>query len=283
VPWGPRVRLFDLPAYGHSLKEFTVTLWLHRKLTIMLAKREISEKYIGQALGGLWAVLHPMLLLSVYYFLFSVVFQIRMPDQEGMPADYFLYILSGMAPWLSFQEAINKGSMAIRGQAPLVKQVVFPIEILPVKGVLSSFLPLCIMGTLLLVYKLAKGLPLFPGLLLLPAALFMQIVVCVGINLMTSAAGTYLRDLKDVIQAFMLIVVYLLPVFYLPDMVPQDLRPLLFWNPLSHFAWCWQDVLYFNGMHHPESWMIFFCGSFIMLALGARVFRFLKTYFGNVL
>jgi lipopolysaccharide transport system permease protein len=275
--------IFNIKAYYRSLVDFVLTVWQHRKLTLMLAEREISEKYVGQALGGLWAVLHPMLLLGVYYFLISVVFKIRMPDVEGMPSDYFLYILSGMAPWLSFQEAVNKGAMAIRGQSSLVKQVVFPIEILPVKGVLSSFLPLCIMGALLIVYKPATGQALFPGLFFLPIALFLQTILCIGINLLTSAVGTYLRDLKDIIQALLLIIIYLLPVFYLPDMVPQTLRPLLSWNPLSHFIWCWQDVFYYNGIHHPISWAILFFGSFIMLTLGTRVFRFLKIYFGNVL
>jgi lipopolysaccharide transport system permease protein len=249
----------------------------------MLAKREISERYVGQILGGLWAVIHPILLLGVYFFLFSVVFKVRMPNQEGLPSDYFLYILSGMTPWLSFSDAVNKGSTAVIEKAELVKQVVFPIEILPLKGVLTSFLPFCIMGLLLLIYKIVQGMPLFPGIVLLPAAILIQITLCSGLNLATSAVGTFFKDLKDLIQASMIILIYLLPIFYLPEMVPQNLRPLLTWNPLSHLIWCWQDVFYFNEMHHQLSWYISTIMAFLMLAIGTRIFTSLKIYFGNVL
>ncbi|MDL2279105.1 ABC transporter permease [Desulfovibrio sp. OttesenSCG-928-G11] len=275
--------ILNIKAYYRTVRNFLLTARQHRRLTYVLAKREISDRYIGQALGGVWAVLHPMLLLTVYFFLFSVVFKIRIPDSSGFPTDYFLYILSGLAPWLAFAESTNKGPVAVYSQSSLVKQVVFPIEILPLKGVLTSFVPLLVMGSLLLVYKLVKGEALFPGLLLLPAALLLQIVLCTGINMLTSAVGTYLRDLKDLIQALLLVVIYLMPIFYLPEMVPNAFRPLIAWNPLSHLVWCWQDVFYYNAFAHPWSWLIVGAGSVLTLAVGTRVFAFLKTYFGNVL
>ena len=275
------MRVFNLRAYGRCLGDFI--LWLRRRLVWRLTQREISERYVGQMLGGVWAVLHPVIMLAVYFFLFSVVFKIRLPDQGGFPTDYFLYILSGLAPWLAFAEAANRGATAITSQSALVKQVVFPLEILPVKVALTSFMPFAIMGTLLLLYKAGLGLPLWPGLLLLPLALALQITLTIGLVCLTSAAGVYLRDLKDLIQAFMLIIIYLLPLFYAPDMVPGSFRPILVFNPLSHLVWCWQDVFFYNGPAHPWSWAVLAAGSLLIAAIGTRAFNFLKVYFGNLL
>jgi lipopolysaccharide transport system permease protein len=92
-----------------------------------------------------------------------------------------------------------------------------------------------------------------------------------------------LRDLKDVIQVVFFIMMYGLPIFYLPDMVPAIFRPILFWNPFSHLIWCWQDVFFFQSIAHPISWGVALGLSLFMLALGNRCFTFFRTYLGNVL
>jgi lipopolysaccharide transport system permease protein len=266
-----------------TLNHFIIIAWRNRQLTLRLAIREVSERYIGQALGGIWALLHPMILLCVYYFLFSIVFKMRMPDQSGFPSDYFLYLLSGLAPWLALNEATTKGPVGIFGHTSLVKQVVFPIEILPFKGVLTSFVPFLVMAVLLMVYKLARGYSFFPGACFLPVALVLQIIFCTGLNLITSAVGVYFRDLKDVVLTIMIIMIYMMPLFYLPGMVPKPFQPLMTYNPLSHLIWCWQDVFFYNALDHPWSWLILACCGFGLLLIGTRCFAFLRVYFGNAL
>jgi lipopolysaccharide transport system permease protein len=277
------LKLFNLKAYIQALYAFFVVLFRHRQLAWALARRDITDRYVGQALGAVWAFIHPMLLMGIYIFLFMIVFKIRVGVRPGMPDDYALYIICGMVPWLALQDSTNRGVTALSGNASLVKQVVFPIELLPFKISISSLLPMACGIGVLFVYMLVRYASLPATLLLLPLLILFQLALMVGINLLTSPVGCYLRDLKDIIQVFFLVMMYLLPIFYLPDMVPAALRPLLTWNPFSHLIWCWQDVFFFQRIAHPVSWGITIGLSLFVLALGNRGFDFFRTQLGNVL
>ena len=131
---------------GH-LQAFTEILQIlrrHRDLTFEMAKRELSDRYTGQVFGMLWAVIHPVFMMGLYVFIFAVVFKQKIGGTTDLPLDYTAYILSGLVSWLSFQEAINKSCVTITSNASLVKQVIFPVEILPVKSVLASLFPMLV-------------------------------------------------------------------------------------------------------------------------------------------
>ena len=124
-----------LDAFGELLG----LLARHRQLTWAMTRREISDRYAGQVLGTLWAVGHPLVLMAVYIFIFGYVLRLKIGGTLELPLDYTAYLLAGLIPWMAFQESMAKGATAIVGNANLVKQVVFPVEVLPVKGVLASF------------------------------------------------------------------------------------------------------------------------------------------------
>lgn len=127
------------------------TLIGRRRLVWQMAKREVRDRYAGQALGTVWAVAHPILLMGLYLFLFTFVFPSRMPFGGGQ-GGAVTYILAGLIPWMTFADAMARGTGAIVNEAGLVKQVVFPVEILPVKSVLAAALPQGIATLVLLVY-----------------------------------------------------------------------------------------------------------------------------------
>jgi lipopolysaccharide transport system permease protein len=149
------MRLFPLAteAFGR--------LYRNRALTFAMAKREITDKYTRQVLGSVWAIGHPLVLVCVYIFLFQVVLKLRMGGTVEMPLDYVAYLLSGLIPWLAVQESLGKGSTVITSQANLVKQVVFPIDVLPVKSVLACFVTQVVGTACLMAYVLVDhgGLP----------------------------------------------------------------------------------------------------------------------------
>lgn len=114
------------------------TLTRHRDLVLEMARRELSDTYAGQALGTAWALLHPILRLAIFLFLFGVVFRVDASTQPGAPPDHTVFLLSGLIPWLAFSEVLSKASSLVHANANLVKQVVFPLEVLPVKSVLAA-------------------------------------------------------------------------------------------------------------------------------------------------
>lgn len=272
-------------AKGHfqAFTELIPLLLRHRVLTLEMARREIFDKYSGQVLGAYWAIGHPLFLMGLYAFIFSFVFKQKLGGTYEMPLDYTAYILSGLIPWMGIQEAMSKSCTAITGSAALVKQTIFPLEVLPTKGVLASLLTQLISTGILIVYVLSMNGNLPWTYLLLPLLMVLQIGVMLGIAFFLSAIGVFLKDIKDIVQLFATAGMYLLPVFYLPSWAPAMFKPLLYLNPFSYIIWCYQDVLYFGRIEHPQAWLVFALFSLFGMVLGYRLFRRMKPLFGNML
>lgn len=272
-----------LKGHYQAFSEAISVLIQHRDLTYSMARREIADRYIGQNFGVFWSVFHPLFMIGIYVFIFGFVFKTKLGGTLEMPRDYITYLLSGLVAWMGFQESMAKSCIAMTNNASLVKQVVFPLEVLPAKGVLSSIFQQGIMIFLVVLYVLVAYGSLPWTYLLLPLLIIFQAMMMTGIAYFLSAIGSYFRDLKDFVQLFAVAGIYLLPVVYLPTWVPPLFKPLLYANPFSYFIWCYQDVLYFGRIDHSLAWVVSFFISIIIFIFGYRFFRKLKIGFGNVL
>ncbi len=275
--------LLSAQSHFHAFRELLALLTRHRQLTWEMTRREIGERYAGQILGTFWAVGHPLALMTVYVFVFAYVFRVKIGGTIDLPRDYTTFLLSGLIPWLAFQDSMNKGAAVIQGNAALVKQVVFPIEVLPVKGVIASFTTQLVAIVLLAGYVLVRHGTLPMTYAMLPILFFFQSLAMIGVSYIFASVGVYFRDLKDFVQVFCVAGMYITPVFYLPAMVPAMFRPVLYCNPFSYLVWCYQDACYFGRFEHPWAWLVFIVGSVFIFYAGYRVFRKLKVCFGSVL
>ncbi len=277
------MKLSNLRTCFQAFREPVLLITRHRQLTLAITKREITDRYLGEVFGVFWAVGHPLIVMGIYVFIFAFVFRLKIGGTREMPLDYATYLLSGLIPWLSFQESMAKGATAIANNASLVKQVVFPIEVLPVKGVLASLVTMGICFAILILYVLISHHSLPWTYLLLPFLIFLQVLAMIGVSYFLSSIGAYFRDLKDFVQVFSYVGIYIMPIFYLPESVPRLFRPLLYLNPFSYLTWCYQDALYFGRFEHWWAWGIFALISVSFFYIGYRIFRKLKVFFGNVL
>jgi lipopolysaccharide transport system permease protein len=277
--------------YVAGLKElfatFVALLQRYHQLIFELTRREILDRHVGQVLGPAWTIGYPLLLMALYVFIFTVVFPTRFPVDVVMPRSYVVYILAGLVPWLGFADAMNKNCRTILINASLVKQVAFPVEILPIKVTLAAFAAQLIATILLVGYAgILDPAGLSATIVLLPFLLLLQVIAMLGVAYAFSAVSVFFRDLSEVVQLFTTAGLFLAPILYLPQWIEQTWPPL-FWlmhfNPFSHVVWCYQDVIYFGRFEHPVSWLIF-----IALALGAfgagfGLFRKLRPLFGETL
>ena len=263
--------------------ELAGTLRRYRALTVEMARRELTEQYAGQAFGKIWVIVHPLFLIGLYVFVFAVVFKTRIGGTVELPLDYTTYLLSGLIPWLAFQQSMSRACVALTSQSNLVKQVVFPIEVLPAKTVLASLVPQLVGFVVLFAYVIATfGMPPVTYVLI-PVLLAFQLLAMMGVAFALAAVGAYLRDAKDFVQLFCMMGVYLLPVVYLPEWVPTLFKPLLYLNPFSYMVWAYQDALYFGRFQHPWAWGVFAAGSVFVFSAGYRLFRSLRPQLENVL
>lgn len=270
-------------AIASSLHDVFALVRRHSTLIWEMSRRQITDRYAGQVLGPAWAIGHPIVVVGLYITVFAFVFKVKLitPGMEGL--GYSGYLLAGLIPWLTCQEVLASAATAVSSQANLVKQVVFPVEVLALRSALTPFLSQTVCLSILLLQVLFAGSFARGFLLLLPLVIVLQFMFLAGISLLLSAVGVYFRDVKDVVQVFSTLGIYLLPVAYLPEMVPPLFRPLLYFNPFSYVVWTFQDVCFFGRMEHPLSWIMMVVVSFVTLATGYRVFRALKPGFGNVL
>jgi lipopolysaccharide transport system permease protein len=252
-----------------------------KTLVVELARRELTDLHSGQSGGFVWLVLHPVLMFLVYTFLFAAVLKVRI-GANG-PGDYTMYLFSGLAPWLLTQDAIQRSAGVMLANVGIVKKVLFPVEAIVAKSLLASMLvqTVFVVLAMLTTIWMRGGVPIsfFMLLILIP----IHVTLLWGLSLLLSAITPFFRDTVEFIRVFISINMFLMPVIYLPDMVPGVIRYALLLNPFSHLIWCYQDVLYFNEINHPFSWLISFLFAITMLSAGSYVFLRLRHQFSSVL
>jgi len=266
-----------------AFRELILLLTQHKDLTLELAKREIQDRYVGQIFGLFWTFAHPLILILVYGFMFGFIFKVKVAGSLTLPTDYFAYILAGLIPWLTFAESMTKSSMVITGNVNVVKQMIFPVEVLPVKGELASLFTEIIFLGLFLFYQIFFQGFIPATYLLIPVALFLQFMAMTGVSYILAAVTPFFRDTREFVQIFTTIGIYIAPLFYLPDSLPPVIRPVIYLNPFSYLIWCYQDIISFGRIEHAWSWVVFTLLSLFIFTFGYRVFRNLKVMFGNVL
>ncbi len=259
-------------------------LFRHRELTWALARREIGEQFSGRALGWLWTIGQPLLLILLYIFVFGYVFPARM-EERGVSGDalapgaaagsaYTVYLLVGLVPWLAFADSMNRATGSILFNAALVRQVVFPVETLPAKSTIAAFVTQLVMTGLLLGFMFLRGgVP--AAALLLPALLAVQLAAMLGIALLLATMTVFLRDLREIVVFLTTAGLFLAPILYRPEWV-ESLSPVARWgleaNPITHLVRCHRDLLC-GGGPHPASWLVTALFAAVALCLGGLAYR----------
>jgi lipopolysaccharide transport system permease protein len=228
------------------------SLWRHRTLIAQLTRRDVSGRYRGSLLGLAWSFIHPLLLLLVYSFVFSVVFKARWdgPAQDSHAA-FSLVLFTGLILHGLFAEVANRAPRLILDNASYVKRVVFPLEILPWVTLGSALFHLSISLLILLAGQLllTHSLPLTA--LLLPLILSPLLLVTIGCAWFLAAIGVYLRDIGQAIGLLTTIMLFLSPTFYPLSALPEPGRTLLYLNPLTFIIEESRQVLLFG---QPPDW-----------------------------
>lgn len=253
-----------------------------RQLLRELIGRQLRVAHAGRGLGMFWQFFHPLFIVLVYMMVFGVVIGRRMDTAGDLPGSYPSYILAGLVPWLITQNAMSQATGALVGNDNLVKQVIFPIETLPMASAgvaLTTYAPA--MGLLLLQTVLSGGVT--PMLLALPILLALHVALVLGLAFMLSSVTVFIRDVREFVNLFSVVALYLMPVIYLPAWVPATLKPILYLNPFSYLIWAYQDVLFFGEFRHPFAWVALAFMAASTLAVGSRLFAKLKPYYGNAL
>ena len=211
-------------------------------LIVSLAKRELLARYKGSALGILWALLTPIVMIAIFTFIFAGIFGARFGDSTSQ-WDYAVYLFCGLLPWTMFQEAVLHSSTTIVSHANLVKRVVFPLETLPIAQAISA-LGTQLFGTAaLLVAIVLIHHQLHVSVLWLPVLLIPQLLFSLGAAWLIASLGVFLRDITQGISLVMTAWMFLTPIIYPESMVPDAYRPFINLNPLTSLIRSYRRIL----------------------------------------
>ncbi len=260
------------------------SLLVNRQLLQQLVKREVIGRYRGSFLGTAWSFFNPLLMLSVYTFVFTSIMKVRWVGEGAVDkVNFAVLAFVGLAVHGFFAECLNKAPSLIISNVNFVKKVVFPLDSLVWVLLGSALFHLTISVAVLLVAQvvLAVGVPwtaVFFPLVLLPLVLQMA-----GVAWLLSSSGVYLRDISQVTGVLSSIMLFLSPVFYPASSLPVWVRPWMNLNPLTYIIEESRNVLVFGELPRLLPWCTSMVIGIVVIMLGYAWFQKTRKGFADVL
>ena len=238
-----------------------------------LVVRDVKSRYMGSVLGVLWTFMDPLLQIIVYSIVFSFIMK------SGIEY-FYLFLCVGLIPWIFFTTSFTGCTYIIIGQQDMVKKVFFPRSALIVSFVLSNFVNLVLSFIVVFGAIIVSGMGINPSaLLLLPVVMLLEFLFALGVALIGSSVTVYFRDLRHIFDAVALAWMYVTPVIYPEEWVPERLRTLLYLNPMSAIIISYRDILYYKRLPSLNMMLIAVLSSVIVLVIGFVVFQKLQRGF----
>jgi lipopolysaccharide transport system permease protein len=264
------------------------SLWQQRSLLTQITRRDIASRYRGSALGMLWTFVTPLLMLAVYTFVFGIVFKARFGTavdtvNEPSTAGFAMTLFTGLMIHALVSECLNRSPTVILQHASYVKKVVFPLEILPVM-VAGSALFHFVMSALVLLCGLILAHGSLPvTALLFPLVILPLIPLLLGINWILAALGVYLRDISQLSNLLSMLLMFLSPIFYPIEALPEQFRHFMYLNPLTHIIESVRAVLIFGHIPDAALLLAYSGGGMIVAAFGFWWFQKTRKGFADIM
>lgn len=256
--WGNVVKL--------NYKKRLLNIFLNMDSVWAMSKKELTMKYRGTKLGLWWALILPLLLALSISLIFTKAFKVTIPN-------YTLFVLSAILPWIFFSQSLSEATNSFLANASILKQGIFPREIIPISSVFGNFLnfglglSVIIPLFILFNHRLIFFIPLLAVLLL-----FFVLFLC-GLGLIFSSMNVFYKDVSCFLSLGLTIWFWLTPVFYSRDMVPYPYKVIILLNPLTLFMSNFRDLLFYGraGIHGVIGSifisLVFFLGGYYIFLL----------------
>ena len=252
-----------------------------RSLLFQLVRRDFELRFVGSAIGWIWGLIHPLVLLLSWVYVFQVWLQL--PPPEGIP--YPLFIFSGMLPWLLFSDTVQRSAASLLDHANLITKSVFPSEIVPVSVFLSSLVS-HLLAMVLMVGGVVLELHKFSAyLLLLPLYMFLVGLFSVGLGWVMAALHVFLRDTAQFLSVVLTFWFWMTPI-----MIPEDRAPkyrivhwLLAANPMNYAVRVYRSALLHARWPAPGDLAMLAAWGAAAFIVGGFFFRYMKRGFADVL
>jgi len=271
----------DQPA---SLLFLGKSLLQHRDLILQMAKREVVGRYKGSIMGLAWSFFNPILMLTVYSFVFSVVFKARWGIDEEESKTYFAVVLFvGMIVHGLLAEVLNRAPGLIIGNVNYVKKVVFPLEILPVISMGAALFHSLISLVVLLIALIILDGSLHWTAVFIPLVVLPLVILTLGLAWMLASLGAFIRDIGQTIGIITTVMLFMAPVFFPLSAMPEKYHPLIMANPLTFIIEQAREVLIFGHLPYWFGLGLYMLVASVVAWAGFAWFQKTRMGFADVL
>lgn len=251
-------------------------LWDNRSLIATLTRREIEGRYKGSLFGIFWSLLNPLMMLTVFTFVFGQIFKAKWGGSAGGTEatghlDFAAALFSGLLLYNFMAECISKAPHLVTSQPNYVKKIIFPLELLAIVTILAALFHFLIAYAVVLLLVLFSGWHLTINAFLLPVVIAPFFLLTLGVTWGLSALGVYLRDIGQLISPALTALMFLSPIFYPLKSVDPKFLPLYRLNPLTTVVEESRQVLLYG---QPPDWSLWipYCAIGLLTAYAGFVF-----------
>jgi len=253
----------------------------YKELVRNLVVRDLKIKYKGSVLGFLWSLINPLIMLMVYWFVFTKVFYV---DMENFP----VYFIIGFLPWNFFVNSLLTSCSSVVDNAGIIKKVYFPRMIIPYGIVLSSFVQFLLTFIVLFPAMLWFSIEVNLSVLMLPLIMLLHILFTTGICFFFATIYVYFRDTRHFLEILVTIWFWMTPIVYPLERVtaanvPAALKMLLLYNPMTQFINAYRDVLFLSGFPSLNRWIALAALTLVTLTVGFILFYRRQPKFAETL
>jgi len=260
--------------------------WLNFDLLRTLVRRDLDARYKGSVLGNFWPLVNQLSQLLIYTYVFSIVLKVKL-SLRGLPENditFGLWLFAGLLSWIAFTGGLVQAAGSVVSQPNLVKKVVFPLELLPLVPILSTFIESAFGLIALIVLVAVSSHTLQATLALLPLVWLPQLLLTAGLGYLTAGFTVFLRDIPQTLGVVLNLWFYLTPIVYPASVIPEQWRSWVFWlNPLAAIAEVYRDLILVGEVRHWGEWGVATIVSLVVFLGGLWCYRRLRPAFADVL
>jgi lipopolysaccharide transport system permease protein len=248
------------------------------ELLMNLTRREVKGRYSQSLFGIGWAIAQPLATMAVFTLVFSRLGQI---PSGGVPYPIFAY--AALVPWFFFSNSVSSGTLSLVTYRNIVTKTYFPREIVPLAQVCARLVDFGAAAALYAVLLVAYGFGVGVWGLVAPLFFVMLLVFTIAVTLLTSAVNVFYRDVNPVVQIGLQLWLYVTPVAYSLEIVPDRFRPFFVLNPLSAIVEGFRSTLLFGRA--PDWWLVGIASAIILtlFTVAAVMFKRMDKYFADVI
>jgi ABC-type polysaccharide/polyol phosphate export permease len=241
-----------------------------------LANREITQRYKQSILGYAWVILNPLFQLIVMSFVFDVV--LRVPSL-GVP--FILFLSAALLPWNLFTQSLTSSSNALVGNSNLITKIYFPREILVYSTIIAKMVDFLYSCVVLIFFLLLFRIPLTATILWIPLIFFIQLLLMAGLSLVVASLNLFYRDIQYLLNLVLLLWMYVTPVMYPVEMIPEKYRFIMSLNPMAVIVNAYRQVILSGKEPNLASLSIAALVALVVFGAGFTLFKKLEGEFAD--